>query len=34
MLHRWLLDTYPHGNRTAVRILEGMEYLGTTDYRR
>lgn len=34
MLHRWLLDNYPHGNRTAVRILEGMEYLGTTDFRR
>ncbi|WP_353472340.1 hypothetical protein PVT71_13685 [Salipiger sp. H15] len=33
-LHRWLEDTYPHGNRTAGRILEGMEYLGTTDFRR
>ena len=34
MLHRWLDDTYPHGNRSVARILEGMEALGTTDYRR
>lgn len=34
MLHRWLLDNYPHGYRTPVRILEGMEHLGTSDFRR
>jgi hypothetical protein len=34
MLHRWLEDTYPHGNRSVARILEGMEALGTAEYRR
>lgn len=33
MLHRWLDENYPTGNRTLTRIIDGMEALGTTAWR-
>ncbi|MBN8189263.1 MAG: hypothetical protein ACX93U_23775 [Salipiger thiooxidans] len=32
-LHRWLDETYPTGNRTLTRIIDGMDALGTTAWR-